>query len=50
MTLDIAVGFSPDVYLISEGGTVNFNITVVNGTLIKDYVIEFFTSDGDATG
>ena len=47
---DAIIGFVPDVYTVTEGGIVNFNVTVISGTLNRNIVVEFFTSEGDATG
>ena len=47
---DIVIGFVPDVYTVTEGGMVNFNVTVISRTLTRNIVVEFFTSYGDATG
>ena len=47
---DVIIGFDTDVYTVSEGGIVDFNVTVISGTLTRNFVVKFFTSDGDATG
>ena len=47
---EIIFGFNSEVYMIAEGGIVHFNVTIRSGKLIRDFVVNFFTSDGDATG
>ena len=49
--LDVVIGFDPAEYMIREdGGEVAFMVRLINGTLTKPVVVEFFTTDGTAGG
>ena len=45
------IGFNPAEYMIREdGGEIAFMVRLINGTLTKPVVVEFFTTDGTAGG
>ena len=45
------IGFDPAEYIVREdGGEVAFIVRLINGTLDKPLVVEFFTTDGTAGG